>query len=82
MDDQYFGKIWETQMATSTCLKCGGTGFENKEVSPNNSKFKVTFVQCVKCGGVVGVMDFFNTGAELQEIKRAIAAIAATVSIR
>jgi NAD-dependent SIR2 family protein deacetylase len=70
------------KMATSTCVKCGGTKFENKEVSPDQSKFKLIFVQCAQCGGVVGVMDFFNIGAELKEMKRAIAAIAASSSIR
>jgi hypothetical protein len=59
-------------MATSTCVKCGGTQFENKEVTPKHSHFKLTFVQCASCGGVVGVMDFCNIGAELQTIKNAL----------
>jgi NAD-dependent SIR2 family protein deacetylase len=63
-------------MATSTCVKCGGTTFENKEASPKNSKFKLIFVQCASCGGVVGAMDYFNIGVELQNVQKAIAAIA------
>ena len=66
-------------MASSTCVKCGETTFETKEVSPRNSPFKLTFVQCASCGGVIGVMDFYNIGNELQDIKKAIAAIAKSI---
>jgi predicted nucleic-acid-binding Zn-ribbon protein len=57
-------------MATSTCVKCGSHQFETKEADPKNSMFKMTFVQCASCGGVVGVMDFYNIGQELQLIKK------------
>jgi hypothetical protein len=59
-------------MATSTCVKCGGRHFELKEASPTNSQFKVNFVQCASCGGVVGVLDYYNIGQELQIIKKTI----------
>jgi hypothetical protein len=29
---------------------------------PMNSDFKLNFVQCASCGGVVGVTDYFNIG--------------------
>jgi hypothetical protein len=57
-------------MATSTCVKCGNNRFESKENSPKDSPFKVTFVQCASCGGVVGVMDFYNLGALIHEQKK------------
>jgi hypothetical protein len=57
-------------MAVSTCIKCGGHFFENKVVTPKDSNFNLTFVQCVTCGGVVGVIDCYNIGAELATIKR------------
>ncbi len=59
-------------MATPKCVKCGNTQFETKESTPKNSPFIVTFVQCASCGGVIGVMDFYNIGQELQDIKKAI----------
>jgi hypothetical protein len=59
-------------MATSTCVKCGGSQFETKEATPKGSSFKLVFVQCAGCGGVVGVMDFYNIGQEMQEIKKAL----------
>jgi predicted nucleic-acid-binding Zn-ribbon protein len=52
----------------STCVKCGGTFFETRTVEPSGSNFKVTFVQCSNCGGVVGVMDFYNIGGMLQKL--------------
>lgn len=57
-------------MAISTCIKCGGTLFEAKQATPMGSNFVLTFIQCSHCGGVVGVTDYFNIGAELQEIKK------------
>jgi hypothetical protein len=50
------------QMALSTCVKCGGTFFEVVQVEPQGSAFKMLFVQCSACGGVVGVQEFFNVG--------------------
>jgi hypothetical protein len=66
-------------MATSTCIKCGGTQFEVKENSPKKSNFKLLFVQCSSRGGVVGVMDFYNIGAELQTIKGALERISGEI---
>jgi hypothetical protein len=54
----------------STCVKCGNTSFETKEAEPQGSHYKVVFVQCTKCGGVVGVMDFFNIGSLLQTLAK------------
>jgi hypothetical protein len=57
-------------MALSTCIKCGSTLFEVKQVTPLGSNFILNFIQCSNCGGVVGVVEYLNIGAELQEIKR------------
>lgn len=53
-------------MANSTCVKCGSTSFEIMENSPSGSNFKFMFVQCSSCGGVVGVMDYYNIGKLLE----------------
>ena len=55
-------------MAISTCTKCDNTRFEVKEVTPRNSNFKLNFVQCVDCGGVIGVIDFHNIGALIHQL--------------
>lgn len=57
-------------MAKSTCIKCGGTTFEMVEVKPYKSNFIVMFIQCSRCGGVVGVTDYYQIGTELQIIKK------------
>jgi hypothetical protein len=57
-------------MAISTCTKCGGFSFEMVQATPRGSAFILTFIQCSSCGGVVGVMDALNIGAELQLIKK------------
>ena len=59
-------------MATSTCTKCGGTTFENVDASPRKAIFKLSFVQCASCGGVVGVMDFHNIGEMLKDFAKAL----------
>jgi predicted nucleic-acid-binding Zn-ribbon protein len=63
-------------MASSTCVKCGSTSFEIKLNTPHGSNFKIYFVQCSSCGGVVGVTDFYNIGAEIRMQNTAIKAIA------
>ncbi len=52
-------------MAQSTCVKCGHHSFEMREQSPSGSNFKFLFIQCTSCGGVVGVVDYYNIGATL-----------------
>lgn len=52
-------------MALSTCIKCGNHFFETVEQEPNGSNFKYNFIQCAKCGGVVGVVDYWNVGSLL-----------------
>jgi hypothetical protein len=49
-------------MAISNCVKCGNHFFEMKEAEPATSNFKVQLIQCSSCGGVVGVMDYYNIG--------------------
>lgn len=49
-------------MAMPTCVKCGKTSFELREATPSNSDYRVNFVQCSNCGGVIGVLDFYNIG--------------------
>ena len=57
-------------MAYSTCPKCTNSRFEIVENEPTGSNFKLMFVQCNSCGAVVGVTDYYNVGALLQEIKK------------
>ena len=49
-------------MARSACPRCGETSFEAVEGKPANQEFRIVFIQCVKCGAVVGAMDYFNIG--------------------
>lgn len=67
-------------MALSTCIKCGGlTTFEIVENTPLNSAFKLMFVQCARCGGVVGAMDYYNIGEQTADIKAIVNRIASRV---
>jgi hypothetical protein len=58
-------------MAASTCVKCGSTGFELKDVL-TESPWKLYFVQCSRCGGVVGVLDDQNIGGMLRQRNKAL----------
>ena len=43
--------------------------FEMREApSVRGSQFKLMFVQCVSCGAVVGVTDYYNIGNLLHEL--------------
>ena len=55
-------------MASSTCTKCGNTQFELKEVSPRESSFILNFIQYTGCGGVIGVIDFYNIGELIHQL--------------
>lgn len=49
-------------MAVSTCVKCDEQNqFEVvvKESIPGTN-YKLAFVQCAHCGGVVGVLDYYG----------------------
>lgn len=59
-------------MALSTCPKCNSHSFEMVEQEIKGSKFKLMFVQCVMCGAVVGVTDFWNIGALVRKLAKAL----------
>lgn len=56
-------------MANSKCPKCDNAHFEVAENSPSKSKYKLMFIQCSKCGSVVGTMDYWNIGILLKELE-------------
>lgn len=53
-------------MAISTCLRCNGTIFETNEYTPKGSNFKQNFIQCSACGGVAGVVGYYDSGVILK----------------
>jgi translation initiation factor 2 beta subunit (eIF-2beta)/eIF-5 len=59
-------------MALPACVKCGSHRFEMVEHTPIGSSFRLMFVQCASCGGVVSVQDFFNLGEMLRKIGKKI----------
>ncbi|MEN2393236.1 hypothetical protein [Pseudomonas halotolerans] len=61
-------------MATSKCIKCDSTSFEMKEAKITGSNFRMMFIQCSRCGGVVGVTEFMNAGAMLDRIAKKVGA--------
>ena len=68
-------------MAESNCVACGNTTFETVVTTTIGSKSKVCFVQCAKCGGVVGVEDIKNLGACLDRLAVAVKKIAANLGV-
>lgn len=59
-------------MAFSRCPKCENSFFEVKESSPSGSNYKIMFVQCSKCGSVVGTMDYWNIGTLVKDLEKKI----------
>jgi hypothetical protein len=62
-------------------MKCGYNVFELVESSPLGSNFKFLFLQCAKCGGVAGALDYLNIGSVLTEQSRILRKIAAALEI-
>ena len=56
-------------MATSTCVKCGHTSFEISESAVSGLRFRRDFLQCSKCGGVIGVIEADNLNGRLDAIE-------------
>lgn len=61
-------------MAVSTCIKCGGHGFELALFTPIGESHKLTIVQCSSCGTPIGVMDPAS-GPLIEALKNQIEAI-------
>jgi 4-aminobutyrate aminotransferase-like enzyme len=56
-------------MAQSKCSKCETPNFEIVPVKPGTCQFQLTFVQCAKCGTVVGVLESKNINERLDKIE-------------
>jgi hypothetical protein len=55
-------------MATSKCAKCNNTTFESKRGKIINDDNPIVFVQCAKCGSVIGVYDIGSLTNVAKEI--------------
>lgn len=68
-------------MATSSCPKCGNHTFEVKQNTPQQSRYVLLFVQCASCGTVVGVLDYYNIGAQMIQQNKAIKTLAQKLQV-
>lgn len=55
-------------MALSSCPKCDSHSFETVLHEPSGSRFKVQFIQCSRCGCVVGTAEYYNIGNLLHKL--------------
>jgi len=49
-------------MRLPKCPACPSTTFENHPTQLNGYRFPVNFVQCARCGVVVGVLPYWDAG--------------------
>ena len=68
-------------MALSKCPKCEKSSFELKELDPTGSNYKFNAIQCAFCGTVVGITDFYNNGAQLKRLSKAVQQIAVKLGV-
>jgi hypothetical protein len=61
-------------MAVSTCIKCGGHGFELVLFTPLGGSHKFMMVQCPQCGTPAGVVDP-AMAPQIEALKHQVAAI-------
>lgn len=64
----------------STCAKCGGSSFKVVLQEPSGSNYKLNFVQCSSCNTPVGVLEYYNTSAQLEDQKKQIASLGSRLS--
>lgn len=64
----------------SNCAKCNGSSFKVVTQEPAGSNYKLNFVQCAGCNAPIGVLDFYNTGNQLDDQKKAIGALSSRLS--
>lgn len=62
------------KMAQSTCVKCGSTNFELSSTAHKiyNAATTFYFVQCSKCGGVVGVVNNVELNAQISTVEESV----------
>jgi hypothetical protein len=63
-----------TDMAVSTCIKCGGHSFELAMFTPLGESHKLTMVQCATYGTPVGALDMVSRTA-IEALQDKVAAI-------
>lgn len=56
----------------SKCSACNGTSFEMVETNVARCRFRLHFVQCASCGTAVGVMEYNNLGAMIEQLEKRI----------
>jgi hypothetical protein len=66
-------------MAVSTCIKCGGHGFELARFTPVGESHKLTIVQCAQCGTPIGALDS-AIGPQVEALTSEVAAIDARLT--
>lgn len=64
------------------CVACNSSSFRNEPKEVRDYKYKLNFIVCSSCGGVVGVMPYYDPGAvgkniqtELAELKKTIGSV-------
>lgn len=57
-------------MAYSKCGQCGSSSFKLVTQEPSGSAYKFNFIQCSSCDAPIGVVDFFNTGDQINKLEK------------
>ncbi len=65
----------------SKCGSCSGTRFKVVEQSPEDSRYKLLFIQCATCQVPVGVTEYYNSGAMLDKLEKKLKSIESQISI-
>jgi len=69
-------------MALSTCIKCGGTTFELRQAEPAGAMYVVVYLQCMSCGGVAGITDYFDIGTVVKQMEAEVKSLQEAVQAR
>lgn len=51
------------------CPKCENGSFKLQEFEPSGGSYKLIFIQCSSCNTPVGVTEYYDSGAVLEEHK-------------
>lgn len=68
-------------MAQSNCIRCGHSSFELAPAEVDGSNYKLYFVQCSSCGGVVSTQEYLNIGATMEkQVQKPLKTVATNVN--
>lgn len=64
----------------SKCGHCGSTNWELNLEVPSGSNYKLYFVRCGSCRVPIGVLEYYNSGAEIKKVQDSLSTLGSSLT--